>query len=291
MHDIGPTARELGYALHELQPENFEYTGEDEGAGEGQWEAPFQESGFGQETGYESGANEAAYESMEGPYETGFEAGPYESFEAGAYETGGQESPLHESVEMELAAELLEVASEDELDQFLGKLIRRVGSTVGRLVRSPIGRALGGLIKPMLKAALPIAGGAVGTFFGGPLGGMAGSKLAGAAGQLFGLELEGLSAEDRDFEVARRVVKLAATATNNASAAPPNVDPQAAARAALIAAATSLAPGLAAGQFGRFAPRPGARPQAPYYPGGAYGTGRRRGIWVRRGRSIVLHGV
>ena len=30
MHDIGPTARELEYALQEFQPEQFEFVGEDE---------------------------------------------------------------------------------------------------------------------------------------------------------------------------------------------------------------------------------------------------------------------
>lgn len=58
--------------------------------------------------------------------ETGaeYEAGPYE---AGQYEVELYESPSQESEEMELAAELLEVMSEDELDQFIGKLIKRVG--------------------------------------------------------------------------------------------------------------------------------------------------------------------
>ena len=292
MHDIGPTARELEYALQEFQPEQFEFIGEDETAGETAWEGSLQESeNFEQGEGYETG-NEMAYESMEAG--AGYEAGPYEAgqYEAEQYEVELQESPLHESEEMEAAAELLEVMSQDELDQFLGKLIKRVGRTVGRVLRSPIGRALGGILKPMIKTVLPIAGGAVGTFFGGPLGGMAGSKLAGAAGQLFGLELEGLSAEDRDFEVARRVVRLAATATNSATTAPPNVNPQAIARSAVASAAGSVAPGLATGRPRQAGPWNGRPVAGLYYRGTQLPTGgRRRGIWVRRGRSIVLHGV
>ncbi len=46
-------------------------------------------------------------------------------------------------------------------------------------------------------------------------------KLASAAGRMFGLELEGLSVEDREFEVARRLVRFALTATKNALSAPP----------------------------------------------------------------------
>ena len=50
---------------------------------------------------------------------------------------------LSETDELEMAAELLAVTNEQELDQFLGDLIRKVGRTVGQAVRSPIGRAVG----------------------------------------------------------------------------------------------------------------------------------------------------
>jgi len=52
-------------------------------------------------------------------------------------------------------------------------------------------------LKPLAEAALPIAGRAPGTFVCGPVGGMIGGKLASAVGRMFGLELEGLSVEDR----------------------------------------------------------------------------------------------
>ncbi len=81
MHDIGPTARELEYALHEFQPEQFEFVGEDEAPGETAWEGSLQESenfeqGEGYETGFETG-NEMGYESLETG--AGYEAGPYEA--------------------------------------------------------------------------------------------------------------------------------------------------------------------------------------------------------------------
>jgi hypothetical protein len=131
--------------------------------------------------------------------------------------------------------------------------------------------ALGKVIKRVAKKALPIAGGALGTFIGGPAGGAIGSKLAGAAGKIFGLELEGLSPEDQEFEVARRVVRLAGTAAKKAAGALPTANP-----AAVAKAAKAHAPGLV---------KP-ARPMMRPFMGGG-----RSGRWIRRGRRIVLMGV
>ena len=126
------------------------------------------------------------------------------------------------------------VTDEQELDQFLGKLISKVSRTAGSIIRSSAGKALGGILKGAAKKALPIAGPAVGTYFGGPAGGAIGGKLASAAGRIFGLELEGMSGEDQEFEVARRFVRLAASAAQKAAAA----------RSAVAAAARRHAPGL-----------------------------------------------
>jgi hypothetical protein len=125
---------------------------------------------------------------------------------------GESEAAEAEELELELAAELLEVTNEEELDRFLGNVFKKVGGFVSGAVKSPVFKALGSVIKPIAKAALPIAGGALGTFVGGPAGAMIGSKLGSAAGNLLGLELEALSAEDREFEVAKRIVRLASGA-------------------------------------------------------------------------------
>ena len=287
MHDLDRTQREFASALHELQPEQFEFPGEQE-----QFEFPGEQEVFG-ETAAESALQEA------GLFETGEAA-----FETGMPEVG--EVPLHESQEMEMAAELLECTNEEELDRFFGGLFRKVGGLIGRVVRSPIGRALGGVLKPLAKAALPIAGKALGTFVGGPVGGMVGGKLASAAGRLFGLELEGLSAEDREFEVARRFVRFASSATRNALAASPTANPQAVAKAAVAAAARRLAPGLLAARApispgvafpAEPTPTSWSAPTEPIPAGWTVPTepipagARRRGIWIRRGRRIVLIGV
>jgi hypothetical protein len=300
MHDIDRTQWELEYAPHEVQPEHYEFEMHEGGYGE-----------FEGEGEYESLAEGESYEGeqFEGEYEYEYEA------------------EMNEAEEMELAAELLEVGSEAELEQFLGKLIRRVGRGLRTAIHSPLGKAIGGVLKPLAKAALPIAGKALGTFVGGPVGGMIGGKLASAAGQMFGLELEGLSGEDREFEVARRYVRFAAATTRNAARAPRNANPRAVAQASAAKAARRHAPGL---KFGAPRPRPrtrynggpdininfgadtdsdadpdvnadadatidsaldtGADAPSDEYGRPAAGYGQ-RGHWVRRGRRIVIFGV
>jgi len=46
------------------------------------------------------------------------------------------------------------------------------------------------------------------------------------------LEIEGLSAEDREFEVERRFVRFASATTKNALCAPPSANPQTVAKRA-----------------------------------------------------------
>jgi hypothetical protein len=81
-------------------------------------------------------------------------------------------------------------------------------------------------------------------FGGGPVVGIIGGKPASAAGRMFGLELEGLSAEDRRFEVERRFVRFASATTKNALSAPPAANPQTVAKRAAAMAGRRLAPGL-----------------------------------------------
>jgi hypothetical protein len=197
-------------------------------------------------------------------------------------EPGQGEGPFDPATEMELTSNFLEIGDEQELDQFLGDLIKKAGRSVGKFVKSPAGQALTGILKSAASQALPVLGGAVGTAFGGPAGGMIGSQLASSAGGLFGLELEGLSPEDREWEVARQFVKFAGDAAAKAAQAPPTASPQTVARSAAVSAARKHAPGLLRPTNG--AAMNGAAMAA------AEGA-RRTGRWVRRGRHIVLLGV
>lgn len=206
--------------------------------------------------------------------------GEYEYESESEYEFEGEVgSSLDEVDEMTLAAELLDIRSEAELDQFLGNVFKKVTSFARKVIPPGVGNALGGALKGIARQALPTLGRAVGSWAGGAQGGDIGARLASQAGRFFGLELEGLSPEDREFEVARQYVRLASTAAEQALQAPPGTPPQAAAQNALASAARVHAPGLLTGQ--------GAAAG-----NGHGGTGRQRsGRWVRKGRTIVLIGV
>ena len=190
---------------------------------------------------------------------------------------GETESPFDEVEEMELAATLLEVTDEAELDQFIGNLLKRAGRAAGSFVRSSTGRALGGILRGAARKALPIVGGAIGSAVGGSAGGSMGSRIASDAGRLFGLELEGLSPEDQEYEVARQYVRFAGAAAKKAAHTPPSVQPQEAAKAAAMAAAKQYAPGMIRGTAA----------SSPVGAGGQSRTGR----WIRRGRNIIIMNV
>ncbi|MFL9829052.1 hypothetical protein, partial [Rhodoplanes sp. SY1] len=129
------------------------------------------------------------------------EAGPFqhEEFEFHEYEEVQQEE-MSEHEEIQLAHELLAVSNEQELEQFLGGIIRKVG----QVARSPIGQAIGGVLKGVARKALPMAGAALGGYFGGPLGAKIGTGLANMAGKAIGLEQEELQQEELEFEGARQ---------------------------------------------------------------------------------------
>lgn len=163
------------------------------------------------------------------------------------YELDGEivndEATFNEVTEMELASELLNVQSEAELDQFLGKLFKKAAGAASKFIRSGTGRALGGMLKGIAKKALPVAGGALGSFIAPGIGTAIGSSLGSAAGNLFELELEGLSPEDKEFELSRAYVRFAGNAARRASKMP-GMNPAKAARQSIIRSARRYAPGL-----------------------------------------------
>jgi len=215
-----------------------------------------------------------------------FAAGPLEAeylelSEAEAPWQGQREAVFSETEEMELASAMLDITHEAELDRFVGGLLKRAGRAVGTLVRSPTGQALGGLLKGAARHVLPTLGSAIGGYFGGATGTQMGSQAAAAASQLFGVELEGLSPEDQEFEVARRYVRFAGEAVKNAALAPTSQDPRRAAQDAAVAAAETHAPGL-------LQTPPASQPVTP--PSARLPL-RHSGRWVRHGNTIVLYGI
>jgi len=202
----------------------------------------------------------------------------FESGQFGEMEWFGEAGEMFSETELlELTAELLEVRDEAELDRFLGDFIKKAGRAIGKVVRSPVGQAIGGILKGAAKQVLPIAGTALGGLVGGPIGAKIGSGLASVAGKALGLEVGELSQEDREFEGAKQFVKFAGETVKNAVSAPSGTDPRTAANTAAVAAARQYAPGL-------LQSAPGAAPTPSTAPTGRGRTGR----WIRRGRNIII---
>lgn len=223
---------------------------------------------------FESGDFESESLGYEGDFGDSFES------EEELYGETVESGELTEEEEMDLAAELLTITNEEELDQFLGKFFRRVGRGIRRIARNPVFRTVGGMLKGVAKRALPLVGGAVGSFIAPGVGTAIGGSLGQAASKLFEVDVEAMSDEDAQFEVARRYVRLTDAALRQAARMPTTVDPRQAARRALAGAARLHAPGLAralgsATRVGR---------------GGFYGP-RSTGRWIRRGRHIVVFGA
>lgn len=191
-----------------------------------------------------------------------------------------EEGPFDEDEETELAMELLSVTNDEELEQFLGKVFKKIARTVRKAVRSPLFKKIIRAVKPIAKKLLPIAGRAIGTYFGGAPGGMAGSTIGSTASGLFEIDVTGLSGDELELEVAKRIVRLTGTAARKALTAPTGTPPARAAAAALKAAAKKHAPGLL------------KKGLAKVTSGSAIKIGpARSGRWVRRGRKIIVLGA
>jgi uncharacterized protein (DUF697 family) len=222
------------------------------------------------------------------------------------WETGQYESIFETDPESALVTELLGARTDEELDQFLGKLARGVIRGATSFVKSPIGRALGGVLKNVAKTALPMVGGALGSMVLPGVGTALGSKLGSMAGNLLeDHEIAALGEEQAQQEAARRYIRFAGAAYRNAARTPRSVPPRVAIRAAALSAARTHAPGLL---------RPGGRGYGwrdrrrgftsaldfPYddtdwveQPGDPYAVpiGATSGRWVRRGNRVTLIGL
>jgi len=178
---------------------------------------------------------------------------------------------LTEEQEIELAAELLAVSDDRELDQFLGGLLKKAKGAVGPMLKK--------YLKPLAKKLIPIAAAAVGGYFGGPMGAKLGNKLGSFATTLFEVDFESMDGEVMEMEVARNFVRLANAAATNAAMAGSTTDPNKAAKTALVQAAKTHAPGLvrnnsAIAGAGSITPSVTRR--------------RNSGRWIRRGGRVVV---
>ena len=138
-----------------------------------------------------------------------------------------------ESRSVELAAELLDVTNQAELEGFLGRVVAATARRLGGRLPVGTGRSLVAMLGRTAERTLPT----LATLRDDPLGLGAGPAAAETAARVYGLELEGMSAEDRDYEIARQFLRFAQSATVRAttSASP---------AAAVAGAARQFAPGL-----------------------------------------------
>jgi hypothetical protein len=265
MHNLDRTQAEMYGGNHEYNEMN-EYSGEyQELNGLNEYNEMNEYQGEYQEL---NEYNEMEYTGHEMEFES---QGEYQELN----EYNEMEGVFHEAEELELAAELLEVNSEAELQQFIGKLARRAARAARRAIRGPLGGHLGGLLRNVLRRAMPALGGLAGNLLLPGIGGQLGSRLASGAGSMLGLELEGLSNEDREFEVAKQLVRLGGETVKQAVTNPTGPTPQAVVQNALVQAAQQHAPGL----IGLNA-QPGMRSRRGH-----------SGRWIRRGNKIILFGV
>jgi hypothetical protein len=289
MHNIDRTLQEFesGAAVNG-EYENYETTGE-------YGQEREQEFEYGQETGQE--------------FEEEFSGEFNGEFDGEAYELSNEE---------ELVGELLAVSNEQELNQFLGGLVSRAVGAASQLAKSPAGQSVGRYLVDFGKKTLPQlasqyggqagaslgsrAGAALGSrlgplgaragqWAGGKVGGYAGSAagnwagtqagnfLADNAKKVFGLELEALSPENQELEIARAYVRFASDVARRANRAlrrNPRMRVGALGRQVLSASAPYYAPGLLNGG--------GLQLSGP--------TRRARcGQWERRDGVVVLYGL
>jgi hypothetical protein len=175
-------------------------------------------------------------------------------------------SPFSDAEERKLASELLEVTSEAELEQVMGDLLNKAlrgVEPVGSKVIGPVG----GLLKTVVKKALPSINAAVGSSFGGPVRDATPGRLGSLVNQALQAKVVGMTAADPDlekcrqfFEKYRQFVRLAGRATTAAAAAPKGVASVAVAQKILADSAkeTLKRKPLSAGLAGKFAEGPQA---------------------------------
>src|SRR5690606_8916858 len=119
-------------------------------------------------------------------------------------------SIFDETEEMDWASRLLELNGPDALTRFLERMQTRVERIVGRPMERSLRSALVGMLRTAVKRAVPVLRPAIRGAAESPrVRPELSTRTAAAGGRIFGLELEGLSPEDREFEVARRFVRYA----------------------------------------------------------------------------------
>jgi hypothetical protein len=191
--------------------------------------------------------------------------------ESGIGEIG---SELTETQELALAGELLEVSSEDELEEFLGDLWDRTKAAAGQFYNSDAVQSSLPTLKAVGRKVLPIAAGKLADYAWAGSGDIVKAGAEGLADQWLKEELEGMSAEDRELALARRYIRFAHDALERAARTPQRVPSRVAGQIAVTDAARTNLPGLV--------------PFLPQLSGGSDDGDPTAGRWIRRGSTIEI---
>jgi len=166
------------------------------------------------------------------------------------------------------ATRLLEMTSQAELDTLLDGVLRTAARAAGAGLSPTAARAVAVATKRGLRglgrAVLPVAGRSFDAWVR-PGGGSQGTAETLRVSRLLGLPVEGLSTEDREYEIATAYVRFAHVAADRAFRLARSSPPQAAVDRALSSARREAFPAL--------------RPRV------------RRGRWRRRGAQVVVEGL
>ncbi len=199
----------------------------------------------------------------------------------------------HEMNEYELAHELLGVQNEQEMEYFLGNLLKSAWSGAKTLYNSPLGQQLKGQaisgLKSLGRQVLPGLGSSLGGRFLGDRGARWGGQLGNMAVRGLGLEFEGASPDERRVEGSRRIIRIARESGRRIAAYAKSGKPISArvVRQIILRVARRWFPSL---------PMPGGGTgmgnSFSQSSGGSSNTGgQNRGTWVRQGNRIILQGA
>lgn len=257
MHDYDNTSYEANgfdmesaYDQHTISDEAYEYDDEYSSEYESEYDDEY-------ENEYDDEFDDEYHDEYEDEFSTG--------------------SALSEEEESEMAYELLAINDEQEMDEFLGRLIKRATRGIRKVARRLPFRQIKKGLRRAAKFALPKAGRLVGTYFGGPLGGRIGKRVGRFASNMFEIELEGLSPEDQEFEIAKRYVRFGSAAARNTAKNARRMNAVQATRQGFKRAARAHAPGLLK--------MPTSRASRLGSIAGASGR------WFRKGNKIIIQGV
>lgn len=194
--------------------------------------------------------------------------------------TGALSGELTEPQELALAAEVLEISNEEELEQFLGDLWNATKAAASSAYNSDVVRAAIPGLKAVGTAVLPKAAGWLADRYAPGTGGIASAGVQAAVDQWLKEELEGLSGEDREYEVARRYIRFVNDALRRTAQVPDRVPPRVAAQVVLRDAAREHVPGVV--------PFLAQLEDGGTVSGGDGVEAAASGSWTRQGSSIVI---